>query len=480
MPRFVVETSSDEGGDAGGSDGEAEEVVVVNGESDAPGRRREAREGSAPTVHVAVSRAAGARGSRKRGRDSRDGRETGFVDRPAIATVLASVTKSLVGLRGARASAVAAGSAGAAPAAQAPATDAAASSSSRKRARADATPGPLIPPNIDLRELITSRRRAPPTSAAGGAEGPPPGPPLALALDTARRPPLPLAAVVGVKAALAKQRGFASELEPPTLRDARDALRACKVPDAAIPPSLLVELRRHLLAERCRNVQSRVFALKDELLARYAQGKGSIVDIALALGDLPPVACARVIFQARGVPKNVLRKALTRAAPPPQPAHAAVVAELERCKAKDCASWASVDDESGARAFERELERMLRARGVRLSAELRSTEAERLTPDILVHGDFRVDGFPVKWLDAKNFLGGACGMLDKSTRAQALKYVERFGPGAVVYSAGVTTPHVRPAMGPDVALLDVEWLRGGSSSAGATAAGAPASSGASS
>jgi len=315
--------------------------------------------------------------------------------------------------------------------------------------------GPRIPPNVDLRELITSRR-ARDAAAADSATAV-----VTFRLDAERRPPVSVEVVTRVKSAMAQQRGYRCELEPGTLAEVRRLLRSFGLSEDALDRDRLDELRRCVLRERCRATQPRVLQLKSRLLEQYEAGTLSVVAIARANGDLPPVACARAILQEKGVAKQAIRKLLGGASPSSLvAAHPREVAEIELAKASDCASWASTDEATPSRAFERELERMLESRGVRFSSELVSTADEPLTPDILVHGELRFGEFAVRWIDAKNYWGGVSDVFDKSARLQALKYVARFGPGAVVYSGGVTSGGVHPAFGASVALLDVEWLRG--------------------
>jgi hypothetical protein len=60
-----------------------------------------------------------------------------------------------------------------------------------------------------------------------------------------------------------------------------------------------------------------------------------------------------------------------------------------------------------------------------------------LSPDFLFPSKLTINGFEVAWLDCKCFYGNASTALTSSKMAQqALKYNNRFGPGAIVFAFG--------------------------------------------
>ena len=59
-----------------------------------------------------------------------------------------------------------------------------------------------------------------------------------------------------------------------------------------------------------------------------------------------------------------------------------------------------------------------------------------LTPDFLIESKCSIGGKPINWIDAKNFYGTKKSFLYSKLVKQAKKYVNAFGPGAMVFSLG--------------------------------------------
>jgi len=295
---------------------------------------------------------------------------------------------------------------------------------------------------------------------------------LHLGVDWSRRPPVPREVMERVKEQLGCD-GFAGA--PSAARQAAvDALLA----GAGLRPLsavALASIRQTLLLDKAVARHSVVQQRASDVVRRYEAGEG-VLAIAGSL-DAPPVACMRVVLRARGLSKERVKKALR--------AGSAQVGDARDQRERDlaCANDVCTGADQAAQladacAFERNLEALLRARGVafRTQGDLVSAQhanhgarddddvdngggaaLSKLTPDILVDGALRVNGREVRWMDAKNSFGGTSRTLARKTLAQARKYVDEFGPGAVVYALGLAAPHT-DELGDDVCVLDFETL----------------------
>ena len=72
------------------------------------------------------------------------------------------------------------------------------------------------------------------------------------------------------------------------------------------------------------------------------------------------------------------------------------------------------------------------------TAQQRAYGCPVLTPDVLFRSPVFVNGQRVAWVDAKNFYGSGLAMADGKHRTQIEKYTAEWGPGAVVFSGGLS------------------------------------------
>jgi len=289
-----------------------------------------------------------------------------------------------------------------------------------------------------------------------------------ICVDWSRRPPVPREVMERVKEQLGSD-GFAGA--PTAARQAAvDALLA----GAGLRPlsaEALASIRQTLLLDKAVARHAVVQQRASDVARRYEAGEG-VLAIAGSL-DAPPVACMRVVLRARGLGKERMKKALRAGSS--QVGDARDQRERDLACANDvCTGVDQAAQLADACAFERNLEALLRSRGVAfrtqgdlLSAQRAAKSAKddkdddatrsTLTPDILVDGALRINGREVRWMDAKNSFGGTSRTLTRKTHAQARKYVDEFGPGAIVYALGLAAPHT-DEMGDDVCVLDFETL----------------------
>ena len=142
---------------------------------------------------------------------------------------------------------------------------------------------------------------------------------------------------------------------------------------------------------------------------------------------------------------------------------------------KDAAPWrfhgteaSSLED---AEAFEAATERFLTHLGVRFVTQAQQQArlgAQRIqgapTPDFLLLAEqpVKINGARVHWIEVKNFYG--CGVEDVRSWAvhlkmlpQAMRYLDSFGPGAVVFAGGYSSA-MRSWLPPEIQLLDGSCL----------------------
>ena len=303
--------------------------------------------------------------------------------------------------------------------------------------------------------------------------------PTQFPLLTSARPPFPAPLMDSVRTAVLKQGGFTNDLTPKTIDAVASLLRAEGVDPALLPGETLAMLRHMWLVQRCRDVHGRVMGSAADMAKAFEQNR-SVVDLALKM-DLPPVACMRAALSELGLNKNTVKR-LVAGDPTDamRESHAREIAELARAKKHDEVSHeASTGTKKNARGFELEIQRLLTERGVAFSTNLTSTAENPLTPDFLIKSEVEfVDPardvrFRVHWIDAKDHWGGVSdAMFDRKAKAQALKYVESFGSGVLVYSQGVVAGHAPPAnvAANKFAAVDVAWLSSSSLTASGEAA----------
>ncbi len=58
------------------------------------------------------------------------------------------------------------------------------------------------------------------------------------------------------------------------------------------------------------------------------------------------------------------------------------------------------------------------------------------TPDFLILSDFYINNFKINWIDAKNFYGSNIPFVKKKIEIQTKKYLDKWGPGCVIFSLG--------------------------------------------
>jgi len=221
---------------------------------------------------------------------------------------------------------------------------------------------------------------------------------------------------------------------------AKEATRLSNRYDATISVEQLIAMRTMELAITARRSGTRAHRLGEEIAAARKRGD-SVLDIAIRY-KLPPTSVLRQILIED---KHSTGKVRAMVADPTQ-LPPDLAAEAEAIFAADLGSRVNADvirEES--QAFENTLGKHLRSIGIKFKTEdeIRDEYATgvrtgpMLTPDYLITKPVRINGRPVRWIDAKNYPLFNSQLVAKGLVKQATKYTRAFGPGAMVFSGGL-------------------------------------------
>jgi hypothetical protein len=209
---------------------------------------------------------------------------------------------------------------------------------------------------------------------------------------------------------------------PPTAAERAELESAAA--EVGVRPEQLEQIRRMERALAAGRAGTRAQRVGDRLARDFAAG-GDIVELA-AKYRLPPMCALRQVLIERGLdPRR----------PPAEFADAArAAAEADLGSAHHAAAI-----RAGADAFEARVADRLRELGLRFEteADLRRRGVADATPDFLLAAPVRINGRPVHWIDAKNYMMYGSRLVARSLQRQAAKYTARFGPGAMVFAGGV-------------------------------------------
>jgi hypothetical protein len=166
--------------------------------------------------------------------------------------------------------------------------------------------------------------------------------------------------------------------------------------------------------------------------------------IFISAASQAPVALFRQLLKERHLSKDEIKAAIK------SPGQSGVLSERE---CSELAEAVTLDGCTGAdqtqiiadsAAFEEKLAAWFVARGVRvrlqddLAQEQYAMHGRPVaTPDLLFLDKVTINSQPCAWIDAKNFYG--CSSVPRMPRKiaeQTQRYVDHFGPGAVVFSHG--------------------------------------------
>lgn len=91
--------------------------------------------------------------------------------------------------------------------------------------------------------------------------------------------------------------------------------------------------------------------------------------------------------------------------------------------------------------FEKEVENILIQNNIKYKTQEELTIEQKgnvvCTPDFLITSDLQINGFEVKWIDAKNFYGANTHFIRNKILKQTKKYLDNYGNGCIVFKYGV-------------------------------------------
>ncbi|CAM9531048.1 unnamed protein product [Ectocarpus sp. 6 AP-2014] len=215
----------------------------------------------------------------------------------------------------------------------------------------------------------------------------------------------------------------------------------------SLPYDALQSLRRQMFSRHIRKVDWRCKQRTKEFLTQYRKGS-SIIDIARQPGlRYSPYLMARILVGALEPGAAIAQLMRT----PSLISDERLRREVEECISDDRDYSPHLDRvRRGVGAeYEFVLQQKLRARGVAFESEsdLRQKGAYK-TPDMLLQTPMAVKGprnewVVVSWIDSKAMFGDEHTYVQEH-QSQLLSYVNRYGPGLVIYWFGYVETLVSP------------------------------------
>lgn len=229
------------------------------------------------------------------------------------------------------------------------------------------------------------------------------------------------------------------------------------IPDEELA-KLKDELRQKFPASVARSGQLSTLALKSmrtmevgvkARAAEFAAQKHQAEIARLRAAGLTPVLIAKKL---RLPPVSVLRRLQGGLSRAEFNARLSRAEALPDCSAEDVRAALAADlnyqnyssgVHSDATAFEVTLQEFFRARGAAVVTEddLRARGSD-VTPDLYFDQPVLINGRPVHWVDAKNYLNYGSALVVRKLESQAKRY-QKLGPGAFVFSMGTVCDDLR-------------------------------------
>lgn len=199
-----------------------------------------------------------------------------------------------------------------------------------------------------------------------------------------------------------------------------------------------LSLRSALLQQKTVYSHGRLQSKGKMLLRMYREG-ATIVDLSKKY-DFPPMNVFRVVLKEMGWSKSRIKETLRAPSKFKQ-------RERNEFEAAEIADRVSNVDQSitheRADLFEEVLADWFENQGVsvRRQGEMVSEQMKEHgrpvnTPDLLFLDHVEINGEPVAWIDAKHFYGADVDFQRKKISKQAMRYVDTWGQGALVFRHG--------------------------------------------
>jgi hypothetical protein len=292
---------------------------------------------------------------------------------------------------------------------------------------------------------------------------------ISITLLAKNRPPFPSDLINMLKQILSSQDNFKYELNPSIQQQARSLLIKFGLDEYI---SSLSSIRAGLLpviaSKACTTIRNPTSKILETELKMYTDKTQSILEIAKRY-DAPPTTMLRELIKFRHPNGGVSSKVLTNFISgkttnqsssnswfTPYDFEQRNLALLydDTCSNHDELKLDSIH-------FEKRIEQFLTLHQVQFHRpEIDKKKSNNVpTPDFIIKSEnFTINNLPIKWVEVKDYGGGFSGVFDKNNRDQVMNYVSAFGPGAIVYSQGVTINHMLSFNTDSILVMDVKWL----------------------
>lgn len=180
-------------------------------------------------------------------------------------------------------------------------------------------------------------------------------------------------------------------------------------------------------------------------MVRDYKSSGNIMNISYKY-DVPPLIAIRYIFEHLGMDQNIIKVILNNtpqqlATMNTEPLTSTDIEQFTIAYNNDIESRKNRDEAAlAANNAEKKFVNYFRSLGIQLHDENELSAAQIvengravLTPDILFIDDVFINGTKIAWIDFKNYSCLDVAFLQKNNRAQAEKYYNKWGGGALCY-----------------------------------------------
>jgi hypothetical protein len=202
----------------------------------------------------------------------------------------------------------------------------------------------------------------------------------------------------------------------------------------------VLNLRSQLLQNKAASRHHLLVQNIEKLVSLY-KGGDSILSLSQRF-DAPPLNVLRVVLQGMKYKKSQIQRGLRD---PENNFELRELKEYEQAKAIDyvaIVNWGPIH--AAAEGFEDCIAQYLRDEGIQFvrqsqleKEQLKMFGRQVLTPDFLIFDDLEINGKKVRWIDAKSYYGAiTAGFHVKKTCKQMKRYIEHWGPGAIVFLKG--------------------------------------------
>ena len=179
---------------------------------------------------------------------------------------------------------------------------------------------------------------------------------------------------------------------------------------------------------------SAVEKYSSEIVSKFKNGS-SVIVISKQL-HLPPLAVLKVVLLSKGLNHSTIKSMVSMR----EPMHKDLANDALNIFRADIGSKLNSDNIfKASQLYEEFVGSHLQSLGIKFRTEedLRK-ENFQLTPDFLLTSPVYINGQVINWIDAKNYASYPNRFLSQKLLKQSIKYTKAFGPGAFIFSGGIT------------------------------------------